>query len=233
MPKLPFLSASAGLAAFLLLPHTSSAAFIVTIDDYSSGSQTLSLSGQPPGTVFETATGSPSAMIGGEREAIFVLQANPFEGEATASLGSGQAVFDLDPFVDTELELYYDGAGNSGLGGTDFSIGSSIGLELVSAEFTIEAGIELTDQANATVSLLRTTPGAILSPETLTFEFVDFTGDAGFDWTSIDAVRFTLDPSDGTDLVIGGIGVQAVPVPEPSALALVGITLGLMLRRRR
>ena len=227
--------ASLFVSITLLCPQISSAAFLVSIDDFSAGPQNLDLSGTSSGSITDAASGPASAILGGEREAQFMVTSNPVLGTVIATIGAGVAAIDLDPLVTAGLELVYDGAGSGGLGGADLTLsgGGAIAIEVLSTDFSTTLSLDVVDLAGAAANSSHTTPGGILSPETFTFAFDDFTAVGGFDWTMIDSLRLSAVPSEGTDVVIGGIGTQALPVPEPSVTLLGLAALGSSLRRRR
>lgn len=225
------------LATSSLLSNSASASFVVVIDDFTSGTQVLDLTGQTAGSLNSIGLGSTSSILGGEREATFSVSGNILGGSATTAIANPSATtVAVAPFADPLLDLFYDGIGSAGLGVDLLASGAiAIGVELLTADSDTSITVDLVDQLGVSASLTESVLGGITSPQTVDFDYGMFSTSGAFDWNAVDSVRFLIDPSASTDVIVGGLGLQAAaPVPEPSAAMLLCFGgLGCLLRRSR
>ena len=150
---------------------------------------------------------------------------NPtFTGTSTLATGTGQLSYNEDNGVDSELSITYTAPGPLDLD----SLGEAFYFDVLTAD----AGIEITLTVNSSTGTSATTvtiPGAIITATQVLINFSSFVGSA--DFTALtDLTVLIASPGAATDFSISEAGV----VPEPSAIAILGLGLiGLGLRRRK
>jgi hypothetical protein len=145
-------------------------------------------------------------------------------GTATLAAGNGQLSYSEDNGVDSELSITYTAPGPLDLD----SLGSAFYFDVLTAD----AGIAITLTVNSiggTSTATVTIPSAIVAATQVLVNFSSFVGSADFTALS-DLTVLIASPGAATDFSISEAGV----VPEPSALAILGLGLiGLGLRRRK
>jgi hypothetical protein len=147
-----------------------------------------------------------------------------FTGTSTLATGNGQLSYNEDTGVDSELSITYTAPGPLDLA----SLGEAFYFDVLTAD----AGITITLTVNSaggssTASVV--IPNAIVSATQVLAQFSNFVGFADFSMLTDLTVLITSDGA-ATDFSISEAGV----VPEPSALAILGLGLiGLGLRRRK
>jgi hypothetical protein len=218
-----------------LLP-LSAATIVSQIDNFSVGMQVVDLSGTT-GTATDTFTDISGNVIGGERILSLSVLSNPLAQTAKAAVGvGGQNVMTLDlgVLVSATATLVYGGNGSAGLGGVNLTAGGANAIAIIVTSLLNPSGllVSVTDTSNQTATLSVTSPGNILSPETLTFPYADFTNGTSTDFGMIDRIEFGFQPNLGEDLILGFVGTAQVPEPHASLFLIFG-ALSLCLNQRR
>jgi hypothetical protein len=233
---------------------TASQAPAVLIDHFDDGNFTIIVS-DAAGTTNSTDTGT---MIGGERETTLTW-ATPspntgFTDNARVVAGTSKLIWEQGDSIKGTLIVLYDGVGtangtNDGLGDVDLSAGGAIqflfqsvasGGDGSSFQVTVEvkSGIGTGEGGVKTQSVT----GMFSGFGTFGLDFSGLSGDAGFDITKVDSIKYTFDSSMGGNPAGTGGGDYAFDlfgtgvVPEP--LTMLGMFLGLgsvgaYIRKRR
>ncbi|NKB20267.1 MAG: PEP-CTERM sorting domain-containing protein [Alphaproteobacteria bacterium] len=231
--KYGFLGAVAAVA--LLASGSANAAIIDTFDD------TQTISGVSPGSPF-TETIAGGTILGGDR----TVTVDQVGGSGTVyrvnnpgQLGTMVIDGDAGNSITTVL---YDGTG-SGFASTDFTAGGDDGIRIVGlqSDFQIAIQVDVTDSVGGSSQI--TDPGFFFvgAATNLDLLYSSFTTTAGSgaDFTDVTQISFTFTTANGAeDLQIDFFGtsntVPDITIPEPSALAFLGLGLiGLAGYRRR
>ncbi|MBD3676008.1 MAG: PEP-CTERM sorting domain-containing protein [Planctomycetaceae bacterium] len=231
------------LAAAALMAFSSVAQADLIIDDFSSGSQTLSAAGGA--TTTESVAGT---MIGGERDSLITNFGS--EGRVDLDInnsfsGAGMTLYSESNNTDGKFELVYDGIDNSsvidtasGLGGIDLTqAGANTGILFTGVASDLGTTLTFTVWSSTTDSSSYTIPvssGNITSDVFVGFN--QFSGTA--DFTTVTALRLTGDVAltqNGTDINLTSI---VATTPEPASLAIMGLGgllagCGVARRRRK
>lgn len=239
MPTTFALSSALALqAALLLVSPTAHAAFLMNIDDFEDGMQSLDFTGTS-GITTEPVVGAGGAIVGLERSTTFSVVSNPLPTAASFEAANPSIMaIDFGPFVEGSVELVYDGVGSAGLGGIDLTAGgaNTFGFDVLSSEQDLTIQISLWDLAGVAASHSGVVPGGVTSSQVFEYGYADFAVGPGFDWTAVDSIELDFEPLIGGDFVVDGIGTLAVPptVPEPSAAILLMVSgVSLLMRRKR
>jgi hypothetical protein len=119
-----------------------------------------------------------------------------------------------------------------GLGGIDFSGLTGFSADILSSDGSGSFDITIYDMsANMATISLPFIPVAAMSPQSFTIPFALFTGlNALLDLSSIGSIQLSLDGVGDTDIRVAAINA----VPEPSGIALMGLSLlGLAVAARK
>jgi hypothetical protein len=145
-------------------------------------------------------------------------------GTSVLATGNGQLSYNEDNGVDSQLSFTYTAPGPLDLA----SLGEAFYFDVLTAD----AGIEIiltVNSAGGTSAATVDIPSAIVSATQVLAQFSSFVGNADFSALS-DLTVLISSPGAATDFSISEAGV----VPEPSALAILGVGLiGIGLRRRK
>ncbi|MEI7576314.1 MAG: PEP-CTERM sorting domain-containing protein [Armatimonadota bacterium] len=201
------------------------------LDDFSTGSFNSGYFSSGSVNAWVNASGAQ----GGNRFLSSTITANPLGGDARARVVTVAGIYSVgtESQVDIVSRLGY-GFANSSLTpasnplNTDLSLNPKLDLVFDSNDVAqpVTATIYTNGGAN-THTLTLNAPGGIVpsSPQSLVF---DFTSVAGL-LTDVDAIVFDFDPSAGGDFSL--TTVQAVP--EPASIAVLGLGIAALKRRRK
>jgi|LakMenEpi03Aug12_release.lakeMendotaPanAssembly.Ray.scaffolds.fasta_scaffold23692_4 hypothetical protein len=199
-------------------------------------------------SVFEgsgTNTVATAGAIGGYRT-LTITSAGNADVSSTLNVSSGTTNrLNLSSPTDATatFDVLWGGAnGTAGLGGVDLTSGwpdlngSSLQFKQRSADFASNFTWTFTDTANKTSSYTGSLPVKSSSTAATQFSipFSSFTSQSGFDWTSINFIKFSGGNVLELDVSLTA-PMQIVTVPEPStyALAVIGAAAALAVARRK
>lgn len=232
------LRASIAAVAFSAIPFAAQA---VIVDSFETAQGPLSVAA--PGSDSDAVSGA--GILGTEREIMIQnIDTNPPVGNGgltTVTADDSLAISDADT-VASVVNLLYDGVGNSGLGGFDFTADGStlFSIGINSLDLTLELTIEAAS-ASGSSALTKQISGFIPSGDPVVrfdFPFTEFAAvsGTGADFTSIDSINFKFDDVfEAYDLNVEFIEsrVTGVPLPAGMLLMLSGlIGLGFAASRR-
>ena len=184
--------------------------------------------------------GSQSAGLGDERDSGVLLMTNNFGGQATIGVGGGYFTMAGAPGLSAKVGLDYDGVGDETDDAAPFEVGPGFAPRDLTAEGdTIATHFGANDLALHMVTLVYSADGGHSSYETTVSPgtdfaqkslYSDFMGTA--DFTQVNRVVFLFDTAQGGDFAINSIDTLTT-VPEPATLAILGLGVLPLLRRRR
>lgn len=224
------------LTALAFTALTAGSAQALTIDDFSV-TQLLS----DPGTFTGSVLGAPTSIIGGEREATVVrlTGADPatlaFNSGATGTMSIANGTGGT-----SANNVLWNGVGAAGLAGVDLTEGGAqdaFDLRVIANDFAAQVTIIVTDSFANISTLTQASPGGIPGPASIPFlfEYGAFGGTA--DFTDINSIELSIFANlNATDIELDFFGTTTTEMPEPTALAVIGLGLtglGVMRRRRR
>lgn len=211
---------AAALVAGLSAPAT--AAF--TIDDFSTGSQTVG----PVITGTQTGSVASGAILGGERTITTTVNSNlvgtPNGATVSVFTGPGILTSSNDFGVDSTVRIRYDGVGNPGPGFAPVDLtafGNKLVIEIL--------GIDLSVSIYASVNGVQSGPLTNLTPGLASFNLSDFGAAA----TAATSIEFRFESPANADFAISLLGVQSIPEPASISMAAAGlVAVGGFARRK-
>lgn len=233
---------------FLAASQTSA---IVVIDDFDDGTFLITQS-DSAGSVSSTDTGT---MIGGERETTLTWSTpasnTGYTDTAKVVATTSKLIWEQGDSIKGSLVLLYDGvgtadAGNDGLDDEDLTTGgmTAFVIDVVVGGgdgSTFDVTIEVTSGIGEGAPKTQSVSGQFSGFGTKWLPHAGLSGDAGFDITNVDAIKYTFDSTwGGIPKGTGGgdytFDLLASSVPEP--VTMLGMFLGLgsvgaYIRRRR
>lgn len=216
-----------------MTPSVASAA-IINIDDFATPGGSFNVNVFSGSTGFQIA----ASALGGRRE----YQATRTTGivpafdkiTLTQFSSGGTSFLDFDQTSGSagELLLTYDGSNGTGDLNLDLSGNRKVSITL--SQFNLGEGplmntyVELFD---GTTTTTQTVNVSVAGPQTLTYDFTD--PNIAFDFTSVNSIKVYFGADLGSDFRISSIlAPEAIAVPEPAALALLGVA-ALIARRKK
>ncbi len=212
-----------------LLAVASSQAFL--LDDFSTGSYNSGYFSAGTVDAHITASGA----VGGLRYVSTTITANPLGGDARARVISGPGIYAVgtESQVDISSRLGYGFANASLVPASnplnlDLSLNPILKLSFVSNDVSQPVIATIYTNGGASwYSYMATAPSGITPSSPVDLQ-LDFTSVAGL-LTDVDGIVFDFDPAEGGDFSL--TTVQAVP--EPASIAVIGMGVAALLRRRR
>ena len=213
----------AGIAAV-----ASSQAFLV--DDFTSGSYNSGYISSGSVLGWTAAT-----VPGGIRGTFLDIQNNPLGNDARLRVQSSFGVFQVstESSVDSLVQIAYGFANNSTTLGSndlnlDLSIDNLLKLSVRSNDIALPSSVTLfTNSGTSPLTRSLVIPGGIVPSSASVFTF-DFSADAA-SLTDVDAIVFQFDGAPDGDYSFSSIEA----VPEPATVAVMGMGVAALLRRRR
>lgn len=239
-----------GLLIVSGLVLSSRAQAIIVIDDFAVPDPTtgfhLTLSPPPiPTSVDGSSLGGAGALLGGERDVRLTINSSTFGTGAEVHIGhlahgGDTTSFSVTAGVDATTILQYDGVDGTfarnpiGLGAVDLTQGganNSFVFDVLYSDQNAQIQIDLTGPGGATATMVAPVVTSAIppGPTQIYVPFALFTPAGGFSFTNVGSIQVRLDGPSAQDTVLGRIAV----VPEPSAMALLGLGALAIIRRRR
>ncbi len=204
-------------------------AHAVMIDDFASGSYSGSLSS---GSMIVQQTGT---MIGGQRDVLMTVTANPFSQQLNQTIGGAMSVTSTGAGLTARIGLQYDffdvenPVGNTLNSGPGFAainlIGQVIRLEFLSNDRDLTSRIELAGSGVSAYNWV--IPGNQDVPFTVDIPVSLFTGSV--DLSHVDLITMYFDTRPAGDFALGSF--QAVP--EPTTFVVIACATGLLIAGRK
>jgi hypothetical protein len=226
------------LTAIAFSALTIGSANALIIDDFSV-SQSLS----DPGTTSGFVVGASTSIIGTEREAGVVRVTGGDPATLAFNSGASGTMSIANGTGGTSMStVLWDGAGSAGLGGEDLTVSGAqdaFDLRVIANDFAAQVTITVADTFGNIAELTQASPGGIPGPASIPFlfEYADFNLLVGafIDFASIDAIGLEVNANlNATDIELDFFGTTTTEMPEPTALAIIGLGLaGIGFARRR
>lgn len=218
----------------------------LTIDAFEELNQTVTDTATAGSTV-GTQTGA--SIIGGVRRVEVLQTGGSSDAEININQPSiaqplGNSLLTLSNADGTSASSLLYNAGGTGLGAglgvdaTESGAQNAFDLRIILNDIPLEIGITV-GSADGESTLTQTTTGLIFSSTPFTFEYADFgiSAAAGADFDELTFIRIDITTNfTATDLQLDFFGTTNTEIPEPTALAIMGlglIGLGFARRRRR
>lgn len=179
----------------------------------------------PPGVILGTERNTTFTAISGN----FVMGDGGFVGtdstNVTAHPGAGALQFASGSAAN--VNLLYNGVGNTGLGGIDILTGNA-GFEfnfltLNSGKVTNDVAVSITiNTAGGNLSF----NGAfeeIFSPDSFSVPFTSFSGGPVSNLTNVNSISITLNSDNTTNVDFALDSIQITAIPEPTSMTLFGV----------
>lgn len=207
------------------------ASYATQLDDFVTG--TYNSGAFSSGSV--SAWTNASGAIGGIRYTDLIITSNPFGGDAKTRVITTPGILEVstDTEVDTQFVLGYGYAASSTTPASNPLNLNLTASPLVNVTFRsndLLQPVVVTMFTNGGASSFTRTlniAGGITSASPQTYSF-DFTSDAA-SLGDVDAIRFDFDPAAGADFSLTSINT----VPEPASMAVIGLGVAALLRRKR
>jgi len=197
-------------------------------------------------TVFSgttTDTTAAAGAIGGFRTLSITGSDLESSSNLLASASTNRLNLSTPTGATSSFDVIWGGAnGTAGLGGVDLTsgwpdlAGSSLQFKQRSADFASNFTWTFTDTANKTSSYTGTLPvkSSATAAAQFSIPFSSFTSQSGFNWTSINFIKFSGGNVLELDVSLTA-PMQIVTVPEPSAYALaaIGAAAAFVMARRK
>ncbi|WP_434361979.1 PEP-CTERM sorting domain-containing protein [Parasalinivibrio latis] len=189
------------------------------------------------------STFAGAGILGGERDLYVELlqQGTSAANGVEINVDSGSLSYATGDGDIASASIQYDGldgiaetVDTTGLGAVDFAAaGNAFILDVLSADASFNFAINLWSNAGAVFEqvVLSSGPTQIVSPVSLAVSFANFTL---IDFTSISALEFIINTDGASGPVSIDFSIDALTVPEPASIALLGVgLLGIGYMRRR
>lgn len=196
----------------------------ITIDSFDDGFQNFSATS---GTVFDSATGSTSDIVGGERDIRLEIIENRFGRSLSAEVDAlppppepGILAISNDTGVKSETTITWDGINENGLNldVTGGGINKFFRFDLLTVDLSAVLTLSLDNTATLTKSIPETT-----DPTSVIFNFNDFNNASAIDFTNVQSIALTVTGPANFDLTADSF---VATVPEPLTILGSGLALG-------
>lgn len=173
----------------------------LTIDDFTTGAYLVSLIS---GSDVNTQSGS---MLGGTRQTVLQVLANPLSRPVALDIGSGLSVLDNGSLAQSQLTLIY----LQGATTVDLSSYDRLRLHFVGNDLPMNIQVAFYSPSGQAMGTSAVAPGVGFHHDVLFSSLMTF---GTMDWSQVNYISVRFEPAPGGDFALSQLEV----VPEPASL---------------